>query len=150
MAMYFVQHGLALAKEADPKRALSAEGRKEIECISAHLSRVGLAVKRVFHSGKTRAWETAQIFAEQIGDGRTGEISGMGPKDDVREFAAALEDDAMYVGHLPHMERLVSYLVTGREDPAVVKFSNGGVVCVEKDGAGFHIEWYLRPFMCKL
>jgi len=150
MPMYFVQHGLALAKETDPKRSLSAEGRKETGCISAHLRRMGLIVRNIFHSGKTRAEETAQIFAEQIGKGRTGVLSGMGPKDDVREFATALEDDTMYVGHLPHMEKLVSYLVTGREDSGTVKFANGGVVCVEKDSTGFHIEWCLKPSMCKL
>jgi len=27
----------------------------------------------------------------------------------------------------------------------VVKFVNGGVVCVEKDSTGYHIEWYLKP-----
>ena len=150
MVMYFVQHGLALAKEADPERALSADGRKEVERISAHLHGVGLAVRKVYHSGKTRAEETARIFADRISDGKTEVISGMGPHDDVVEFASALENDTMFVGHLPHMEKLVSYLVTGREDAGVVKFANGGVVCIEKDEAGFHIAWYLKPSMCKL
>ncbi len=151
MAMYFVQHGLASAKEDDPNRPLSADGRKEVECISAHLRKVGVAVKKVCHSGKTRAKETAQIFAEQIGDGNICELSGMSPNNNVIEFAADLkENDTMYVGHLPHMGKLISYLITGDEDAGVVKFANGGVVCVEKDSTGFHIEWYLKPSMCKL
>jgi phosphohistidine phosphatase len=132
MAMYFVQHGLAMAKEADPKCSLSAEGRKEVECVSAHLRKMGLTVRIVFHSGKARARDTALIFAGQIGDGKIEELFGMAQEDDVAEFAAGLKDDAMHVGHLPHMEKLVSYLVTGREDSGVVKFVNGGVVCVEK------------------
>ena len=66
MAMYFVQHGLALTKEENLDRALSAEGREEVECISAHLRKAGVTVKIVCHSGKTRARETAQILADQI------------------------------------------------------------------------------------
>ena len=150
MAMFFVQHGLAVAKEVDPKRSLSADGRAEVDRISTHLRKAGLNVRKAFHSGKTRARETAEIFAEQIGEGKTEVISGMGPHDDVVEFASALENHTMFVGHLPHMEKLVSYLVTGREDAGVVKFANGGVVCIEKDEAGFHIAWYLKPSMCKL
>jgi len=55
----------------------------------------------------------------------------------------------MYVGHLPHLGKLVSYLVSGNENAGVVKFVNGGVVCVERDSTGYHIEWYLMPSLCK-
>lgn len=151
MAMYFVQHGLALAKEVDPDRPLSAEGRKDVERITAHLRNIGVTVRSIHHSGKTRAKETAQIFADLIGDGSVSERSGMGPKDDVGAFAALLgADDTMYVGHLPYMGKLVSHLTTGRKDAGVVSFANGGVVCVENDGEGSHIEWYLKPSTCSL
>lgn len=151
MPIYFVQHGLALPEEVDPSRPLSADGRKEVECISAHLRRVGVAVRKVCHSGKTRAKETAQILSEQIGDGSTYAVSGMSPNDNVIEFATGLkEDNTMYVGHLPHLRKLVSYLIAGDEDAGVVKFVNGGVVCVRKDSTGNHIEWYLKPSLCKV
>ncbi len=151
MAMYFVQHGLALAKEVNSDRPLSADGRKEVTRISAYLREAGFTVKKIYHSGKTRAKETAQIFADYIGDGNICELSGMNPNDDVAQFATSLnEDDAMYVGHLPHMEKLVSYLITGDENASTVKFTKGGIVCVIKDGIGFHIEWYLIPSMCRV
>ncbi len=149
MAIYFVQHGLALEKETDMERPLSEEGRREVECISVHLREAGVTVGEVCHSGKTRAKQTAQIFADQIGDGKVSERSGMGPKDDVRAFAELLDvDDAMYVGHLPHMGKLVSYLTTGDENAGVVRFANGAVVCLERGIADFHIQWYLRPSLC--
>ncbi len=151
MAIYFVQHGLALTKEENIDRPLSVEGRGEVECISAHLRKVGVNVRGVCHSGKTRAKETAQIFADQIGDGSTYEQSGLAPKDDVKASATLLDtDDTMYVGHLPHMGKLVSYLTAGDEDAGVVRFTNGAVVCVEKDRAGFHIAWYLKPSTCSV
>lgn len=38
----------------------------------------------------------------------------------------------MLVGHLPFLEHLVSYLKTGSPDRPVVKFQNGGVVCLDR------------------
>ena len=150
MAMYFVQHGLALTKDIDPDRPLSEDGRTEVKRIAAHLQKVEVRIKKVYHSGKTRAEQTAQIFAENIGDGKVNELGGMSPNDDVKAFASSLKgDNSMHVGHLPHMGKLVSYLVTGDEKADVVKYSNGGVVCVEKDNDSYHILWYLTPFMCK-
>ena len=146
MAMYFVQHGLSLSKEINPDRPLSEEGRNEVKRISAHLQKMGITIKKVYHSGKTRAQETAQIFSDYIRDGNIVELRGMSPNDDVTEFAVTLkQDNTMYVGHLPHMEKLVSFLVTGNENAGLVKFVNGGVVCVGKSEAGFHIEWFLKP-----
>jgi phosphohistidine phosphatase len=150
MSIYFVQHGVAVPEEVDSNRPLSAEGRKEVERIAAHLRKVGLAVRKVCHSGKTRARETAQIYAEYLGDGTLSEVSGMSPNDDVTRFAAGLkEDDTMYVGHLPHLGKLVSYLVAGNENAGVVKFVNGGVVCVEKGSAGYQIVWSMIPSLCE-
>ena len=73
----------------------------------------------------------------------------MKPNDDPTELAAILDDGAMYVGHLPHLEKLVSLLVAGHENAGVVRFTNGGVVCLERDEDGFYIEWYITPSLCR-
>jgi len=150
MPLYFVQHGVALAKEIDPDRRLSEDGRKDVERISLYLKGIGVTINRFYHSGKTRAMETAQIFAGHIGDGSISELPGMNPDDDVKKFIKILkEDDAMYVGHLPHLEKLISYLITGNEEAGVVKVTNSGVICLNRDTSGFHVEWYLKPSMCR-
>lgn len=149
MPIYFVQHGLAVPESVDPNRPLSEDGRDEVGAVAAHLRKAGVSVKKVFHSGKTRAKETAQILSGQIGDGKIHELAGMSPNDDVIKFAKGLnEDNAMYVGHLPHLGKLVSYLIAGDEYAGVVRLVNGGVLCLEKDSMGYHIEWYLKPSMC--
>lgn len=151
MPIYFVQHGVAVPEGVDPNRPLSAHGRREIEGIAAYLRKVGISVKKVCHSGKTRAKETAQILAEYVGDGITYEIPGMKPNDSVAPIAAGLKhDQAMYVGHLPHLGKLVSHLVAGDENADVVRFVNGGVVCVERNSESYHIEWYLTPSLCRV
>lgn len=149
MPLYFVQHGIALPKDVDPDRPLSEEGKTDVERIASHLNKIGIRINKVFHSGKTRAEQTASIFSEQIGDGSVRPLDGMNPNDSVKAFANHLEsDNAMYVGHLPHMGKLVSQLVTGDEETGVVQFTNAGVVCLEKDETGFHVHWYLTPATC--
>jgi phosphohistidine phosphatase len=53
----------------------------------------------------------------------------------------------MLVGHLPFMERLTSYLITGSIDIPVFKFQNGGIVCMDKDpdSRSWLIRWALMP-----
>ena len=150
MPIYFVQHGKALPKEIDSDRPLSGEGREEVERMAVHLRRTGIAVKKVCHSGKTRARQTAELFAKEIGFGRMVELPGMNPNDVVAEFAKDLEADAMYVGHLPFMGKLVSYLTTGDEEAGVVAFSFGCVVCAGHGDGEYHIEWFMTPSVCNV
>jgi len=54
----------------------------------------------------------------------------------------------MLVGHLPFMEKLVSYLVADSPDrPPVVRFQNGGIVCLGRDlkSDAWFIKWTLFP-----
>ncbi len=149
MAMYFVQHGLAVAKDIDPDRPLSESGQKELKRISIYLKNLGIKVGLIYHSGKKRAMQTAQIFSDHISHGSIDILSGMNPKDDVKVFAQNLkENNVMYVGHLPHLQKVVSYLITQNEDAKIIKFVNGGVVCIEKEDSRFYIEWYLKPSTC--
>jgi len=150
MPMYFVQHGKAVAKEVDPDRPLSEGGRREVERVGACLRHMGLTPRGIYHSGKTRARQTAEILSTEVGLDHTSRLEGMNPNDDVVTFAEVLADDSMYVGHLPHMGKLVSYLIAGDEIAGVISFSNGGVVCVGRDEAGHHIEWFITPATCAL
>jgi len=149
MALYFVQHGIALAKEQDPERALSPEGEAGVLCMVKYLKQHDASLNAICHSGKARAQQTAALFAQQLAVESVAELSGMSPNDDVTAFASMIkDDDVMYIGHLPHIGKLVSYLVTGDENSAVVNFSYSAVVCIEQDGDGYHIEWLISPEMC--
>jgi phosphohistidine phosphatase len=53
----------------------------------------------------------------------------------------------MLVGHLPFMDRMASYLVTGSTNRPVFKFQNSGIVCLHKnpDTDSWVIVWTLMP-----
>ncbi|MBE9520967.1 MAG: phosphohistidine phosphatase SixA [Proteobacteria bacterium] len=150
MALYLVQHGKSLSKEQDPERGLSEEGVSEVEQVAVIAARQNVPVSQIVHSGKKRALQTAEIYARALQPGKgVMETDGLAPLDDVRMITKAInsEDNLMAVGHLPFMERLVSYLISGSTDKPVIKFQNGGIVCLDIDpDTGFWvIKWTLFP-----
>jgi len=42
--------------------------------------------------------------------------------------------NTMVVGHLPFLEWLTSFLITGRQSPVVFKLQNGGILCLDHIG----------------
>src|SRR5208283_5299266 len=150
MVVYLVQHGRSLPKELDQDRGLTDQGRAEVERVASKAREIGLRVQRIIHSGKTRALKTAEILAERLTPGSQLVMEpGLNPDDDVAAFAATLpaRDNLMVVGHLPFMERLVSYLIIGTPEKPVIRFRNGGIVCLEYDRMKntWAIIWALTP-----
>ena len=153
MALFLVQHGISAPKDKDPERGLTDLGREETTRIAQVAKGYNIPVHKIGHSGKKRAEQTAGIFHEILAlEIPTKKISGVNPLDDVRIFAATieLEENLMVVGHMPFMERLVSFLTTGSEDCRVYKFQNSGIVCLdmergEDNNKDWFIKWTLNP-----
>ena len=150
MSLYLVQHGLSLPREVDPDRGLSEKGLAEVERMAVKAREIRIKVSRIIHSGKARAAQTADAFAALLTPGRHPEgVSGLDPMDDAAAFARGITgmDELMIVGHLPFLARLAAHLVTGSTKPPVIRFANGGIVCLEhdKDLQTWVIGWALIP-----
>ncbi len=144
--LYFAQHGLALDKLANPDRPLSKAGIEQSSAVARQIQTSDITVSQIFHSGKLRARQTAEIFAEYLSVTSVTAIDKLSPNDDVRQTSQNLQtSDALYVGHLPHLEKLVAYLVTGNENDRIIKFQNSAVVCLEKSENNYQLRWYLTP-----
>ncbi len=149
MAIYLVQHGKCLTKDVDPDRGLANEGIRETKIISSVAGNYEVPVDIIVHSGKKRAQQTADIFAEALSPSQgVTKISGINPMDDVTAFSETVDTtkNMMVVGHLPFMEKLVAWLVAGKEDLCVFKFQNSGIVCLDSNEEnGWYIKWALMP-----
>ena len=144
--IYFAQHGLAVDKSDKPERPLSATGIQQTRSIAARLSISNIPVSRIFHCGKQRAAQTAEIFAATLAVSTISVAGQLSPNDDVTLLANNLnEDNALYIGHLPHLEKLVSFLVTGSDEDNIIKFQNSAIVCLIKIDSHYQIEWFLTP-----
>jgi len=150
MRLYLIQHGKAMSKKQDPERPLTPEGRAEAEKVARFLRPLGLAVDCLWHSGKARTRQTADILAEAlaVGAGPTAR-DGLAPNDNVallRDELAVVSEDAMIVGHMPFVSRLATLLLTGYESPPVVSLTNAGIVCLARTGDNrWQVEWIITP-----
>ena len=147
MIVYLARHGEAVSVEKNPERPLSQEGKNEVEKMAFLLDTMGLKVNKVIHSGKKRAEESAEIFSKKLCNGNTSVAKGLKPNDSVKEFweKSKDEDNTMYVGHLPFMEKLASFILTDEEDRIPVKIKTGGVLCLEKSEERWFIRWLISP-----
>lgn len=148
MALYLVQHGVSAPKDVDPEKGLTQQGREETDGIAQVAKNYQINVSKIAHSGKNRAAQTALIFHTVLAVSAPIEIiSNINPLDDVRRFAKSIKPDenALIVGHLPFMQRLVSYLSSGSEEIRVYQFQNSGIVCLDSSpGPDGTIDWFIK------
>jgi phosphohistidine phosphatase len=150
MRLYLVQHGDAVWKQVDPDRPLSPTGRGEVARVARFLAAAQVRCTRVFHSGKTRARQTAEILAAAVApNGRIERFLGIDPNDSTDDLAHAIaqwDEDTLVVGHLPFMSRCVARLLGGRETRDLVAFRPGSLVCLERtDDGDWVVAWMIRP-----
>lgn len=150
MRIYLVQHGQAKSEDVDPDRHLTEKGQNDLKKISSFLKQFGLSVDTIWHSGKTRSAQTADILASGVVVNQAIiQHDGLAPNDaigPVKEELIEANEDLMIVGHLPFLSKLVSELVTGNELADIVAFQPGGIVCVEQtDSEAWRIYWMVIP-----
>lgn len=153
MKLYLVQHGRCNPQEVDPEKHLSTQGRGDVEKLAAFLAKAGISPSVIFHSGKARARETAEILAATLHpEGSVIERNDMNPHDDVHLIARDLEggeEDIMLIGHLPHLSTLTSLLLTRNEGKEPVSFQQGGIVTLERQEQKWTIHWMLIPSLLR-
>lgn len=153
MKLYLVQHAEAKDESVDPERSITPRGREDTLAVSKTLGRFGLEVDQIRHSGKTRAAQTAGILAQEItSGGKIQEAGGLGPVDNVKPVADEIsggDQTLMLVGHLPFMERITGYLVTGDPEQKIVSFRNAAVVCLVQEQGEWAVDWILTPELAR-
>ncbi len=147
--VYLVQHAEAKREDEDPVRPLTEKGWTDARRMAPYgVQRAGIRARRILHSGKLRARQTAEVWREYLGDAEVAEADGLDPLADPAIWANRLDgltEDIMLVGHLPHLSRLLARMLCGgaRE---VVAVRNGGVACVERSPEGhWLLQWLLTP-----
>ena len=143
-----VQHGQAKTEDEDPDRPLTDQGVEDVASVAHHaVAQLGVRPRRVLHSGKTRARQTAEAWGRLL-DADVEPADALAPNDDPTIWLERLRsepDDVMLVGHLPHLARLASLLLIGAADRPVVRFRQGGLVALERTDTGWVVSVVLPP-----
>ena len=149
MDFFLVRHGEAKLECEDPRRPLTDQGRRDVETVARAAAARELKIAEILHSDKLRAKETAEILARfLVPGGGVRQISGLSPEDDpllARAELEAAESSVALVGHLPHLGRLVSLLLTGDSEKTVFGFPTATMVRLSRAGGAWKFGWALGP-----
>ena len=150
MKVYLVRHGEAVSSQFYPQRPLSEQGFADIRKVASFIKSLEISVEHIWHSGKLRAAQTAEILAESVSvEKDCSAHKNLMPNDDVTIIAdelEAYEADLMIVGHLPFLAYLTSLLVTGKQTANVATFAAGAIACLNQRAPGqWQICWMITP-----
>ena len=150
MELYLVRHGEARSKDVDPKRGLTEPGEADVQKVAKYLKGWDLSVGAIWHSGKTRAVQTAKIVAGAVAsDEGIVKHDGLDPNDPVEPICQAIAESTanlMIVGHMPFLGNLVRTLLADRKPPKGIVLETAGVVCLERDADDvWTVAWTVGP-----
>ena len=143
-----VHHGDALGPEVEPMRPLSGPGRAASARLAAAAAARGVSPDEVWHSGKLRARQTAELFWRACDPlAAFSAARGLQPTDAPRWLREQLEEDSrsiLLVGHMPHLVRLLRLLCGEPPDSATTDFPMHGCVALERQGEIWKEIWRLE------
>jgi phosphohistidine phosphatase len=139
MHLYLVHHGDAVGPEVDLRRPLSPWGRQAVERLAADAAERGARPAVVWHSGKLRAKQTAEAFWRACNPmaafGATRDLQPGDLPTWIRDRLRGETADILIAGHFPHLPRLLTLLLVGRDDSSLA-FPLHGIVALESQDGG--------------
>jgi len=139
MFLYLAHHGEAVGPEVDLRRPLSPWGREAVIRKAAEAAARGARPAIVWHSGKLRAKQTAEEYWRACNPlatfTATRDLQPGDPPAWMRDRLRGQSEDLLIAGHYPHLPRLLTLLLTGRDDASLI-FPPNGLVALESSDEG--------------
>ena len=162
MLILIVRHGQAGEQDAtrypdDTERPLTKAGKATHAGVSAELVKRDLIPGAILSSPWKRAWQTAEIMAEECSTKKNKLKPKAAPSlaqaPDLEAIKAEIEgigetDTVALVGHEPWLGELASLLLTGDPDRLSVDLPKSGVLGIETpllEGGNGTLRFFFRP-----
>jgi phosphohistidine phosphatase len=133
--IYLVHHGDAVGPDVDVRRPLSDSGRGAVLLVADAAARRGVKPAHIWHSGKLRARQTAEVFWKVCNPLATltaeRNLQPADPAEWIRDRLVGEASDVMIVGHMPHLARLLRMMVGEDPDATAHTFPIHGMVALE-------------------
>lgn len=141
MELYIVRHGIAVDREdpkcpPDPERYLTEEGVEKTKGVAKGLAALGVTPGLFLSSPYTRAFQTAEIFAETFDYSRQKIrrsellLPGTEPTLLFRELARERQASSIFVfGHAPHLDDVITTALGAKKHLTSLK--KAGVALIE-------------------
>ncbi len=147
-SLLLVHHGDAVGPDVDPMRPLSSVGRAATERLAAAAARRGVRPDAIWHSGKLRARQTAELFWTACNPLASFSAErGLQPDDPprwIRDQLAGETRSILIAGHMPFLPRLLASLLGERGESSALGFPLHGCVALEADGDRWKEIWRLE------
>ena len=143
--LVLVHHGDAVGPGVDPMRPLPSVGRAATERLAGVAAQRGVRPDVIWHSGKLRARQTAELFWKACNPfaPMTAE-RGLLPDDPpqwIRDRLIGETRSVLIASHMPYLPRLLAMLTGESHD---VTFPLHGCVALEPDGDLWKEVWRLE------
>jgi phosphohistidine phosphatase len=154
MKLYLLRHGKAARSDPDQPRSLTSKGKAEVALVAGYFKKKNLKINSLWHSPKTRALETAEIFLKITGESgvKVEEKKGLKPEGDAlevyREISTHPDGSLLVVSHLPFIEELASLFAVDSPG-AEIAFPTAGLAAFENKGNNWQWLWSLDPSTLK-
>ena len=154
MRLFFLRHGIAEDRSSsgrDFDRALTAEGRAELEQVARGLRRLKVMPDPILSSPLVRARQTAEVVAPVLG-GTLEIVEELSAGAAFHDFQRLVQrymtaQSLMLVGHEPDFSQAAAALV-GAESGALV-LKKAGLIRIDLDGrpeiGRGRLRWLLTP-----
>jgi len=122
----------------DEERALTPGAREKMRSAAREIARLEPKLDAILTSPLLRARQTAEPVARALSlEGAVFETDALSPdadpKDILREIEKRRLGRVLAVGHMPHLGKLLGYLLTGRSN-TLVEIKKGALARVEFEG----------------
>ena len=149
MYLYLMRHAQAKQKVEDPQCGITPKGEKATGQMADYFKKLQPRVREIWHSDKLRARQTADIMASRLGlREKLIEKPELSPMSDIFKIIEQLnpiENNLMIVGHLPHLARISSMLLSGDQEAEQIRFSNSAIVCLQREKQLWQLVWMVVP-----
>lgn len=144
MKLFLMRHGDAENSAIDSQRKLSTLGIREVTQVAELLNQASYSFEHIFHSGKKRAQETAEIVAAKTkSTTQLAVLPFLEPTDEVDELfhcAQTWTEDTLIVGHQPFMGIATAKFLTQAPASSTFSFGTASIAGLERIGSS---DWTL-------
>ena len=145
--LVLVHHGDAVGPDVDPMRPLSSAGRAATERLAAAAAQRGVKPDVIWHSGKLRARQTAELFWKACNPfASLSAERGLRPDDPPRRVRDRLTGETRSIviaGHMPNLTGLLASLLGEHHESTPIALPQHGCVALEADGDRWKEVWRL-------
>ena len=162
MQLLVIRHAIAQAREEftgddDALRPLTKEGRRQMKRAAKGLRRIVGDLDVLGSSPLLRAMQTADVVAEQFVGVDITTVEALDPDSTLPSFVSWLRtqrgaERVAVVGHEPHLGTLITWLLTGIDEPRV-PLKKGGACLLDFPSlprkGGATLQWALTPALLR-